>query len=112
MLISLYIQYLVLPIYEYYLILITESVVILMQRQPRELDAVLPQCYNKLMQLEGVYSVQEPHFWTLCSDVFVGTIKLEVGRNADPRYIVSSANNIFSAVGIRKLHVQLDYALT
>jgi zinc transporter 5/7 len=64
------------------------------------------------MQLEGVYSVQEPHFWTLCSDVFVGTIKLEVARNADPRYIVSSTHNIFSAVGIRKLHVQLDYSLT
>jgi len=54
--------------------LMKESWEILMQRQPVALDHVLPPCYNKVVQIPGVYSVQEPHFWTLCSDVYVGWI--------------------------------------
>ena len=52
------------------------------------------------MQLEGVYSVQEPHFWTLCSDIFVGMIKLEVAAKADAKYIQSQTHNIFMQVCI------------
>ncbi|KAF4522970.1 hypothetical protein B566_EDAN009560 [Ephemera danica] len=92
------------------LALIKESVQVLMQRQPTSLDDLLPQCYTKVMQLEGVYSVQEPHFWTLCSDVFVGALKLEVAKSADARYILSHTHNIFTAVGVRQLYVQLDFA--
>ena len=83
---------------------------VLMQRQPSALDTVLPQCYRKVSQLEGVYSVQEPRFWTLCSDVYVGAVKLEVAKTADPRYILSHTHMIFTAVGVRQLHVQLDFA--
>lgn len=92
------------------LALIKESVLILMQRQPTALDVALPQCYQKVMQLAGVYSVQEPHFWTLCSDVYVGALKLEVSRASDPKYIVSHTHMIFAAVGVKQLYVQLDYA--
>lgn len=92
------------------LALIKDSILILMQRQPVSLDHVLPQCYQKVSQLAGVYSIQEPHFWTLCSDVYVGAIKLEVAKNADPKYIVSHTQLIFAGVGVRQLYVQLDYA--
>ena len=51
-------------------------------------------------QLEGVYSVHEPHFWTLCSDVFVGAVKVEVAHGADVKYIQSQTHNIFTAVCI------------
>lgn len=54
----------------------------------------------QVSQLEGVYSVQEPHFWTLCSEVYIGTIKLEVAMNADTRYILSQTHNIFTQVRI------------
>ncbi|XP_012275612.1 zinc transporter 7 [Orussus abietinus] len=90
--------------------LIKESVLVLMQRQPAALDHVLPQCYNKVTQLAGVYSVQEPHFWTLCSDVYVGCLKLEVARTVDPKYVVAHTQMIFQAAGVRQLTVQLDYA--
>lgn len=90
--------------------LLKESFIILMQRQPSALDRVLPQCYNKVTQLVGVYSVQDQHFWTLCSDVYVGCLKLEVARTADPKYVVSHTQMIFQEVGVRQLTVQLDYA--
>ncbi|WAR24415.1 ZNT7-like protein [Mya arenaria] len=65
---------------------------------------------DPVSQLEGVYSVQEPHFWTLCSEVFVGTIKLEVASKADAKYILSQTHNIFTQAGIKQLYVQLDFA--
>jgi len=94
------------------LALIRESVVILMQRQPRELDHLLPTAYQKIQQLDGVLSVQEPHFWTLCSNTFVGSIKIEIERNSDPRYISAQAHFIFSNIGVKQCYVQLDYSLT
>lgn len=91
------------------LALIKDSVMILMQRQPTSLDNVLPQCYQKVVSLAGVYSVQEPHFWTVCSDFYVGGIKLEVSKNVDPKYVVSHTQMIFASVGVRQVYVQLDY---
>ncbi|CAH1116918.1 unnamed protein product [Phaedon cochleariae] len=91
------------------LALIKDSIMVLMQRQPVSLDNVLPQCYQKVVSLAGVYSVQEPHFWTLCSDVYVGAIKLEVSKTVDPKYVVSHTQMIFASVGVRQLYVQLDY---
>lgn len=89
--------------------LIKESVTVLMQRQPAAIDRALPQCYQKVTGLAGVYSVQEPHFWTLCSDVYIGAIKLEVSKNVDPKYVVSHTRMIFEAIGIKQITVQLDY---
>ena len=65
-----------------------------------------------MSQLEGVYSLHEPHFWTLCSDVYVGAVKVEVAPNADAKYILSQTHNIFTAVskmfmriGMKKLEI-------
>lgn len=91
------------------LALIKDSVAVLMQRQPYALDNVLPQCYQKVISLAGVYSVQEPHFWTLCSDVYVGALKLEVSKNVDPKYVVQHTQMIFASIGVKQLFVQLDY---
>ncbi|XP_074640570.1 zinc transporter 7-like [Tubulanus polymorphus] len=88
--------------------LLRDSVGILMQRTPKELDHVLPSCYQRVSNLEGVYSVQEPHFWTLCSEVYVGTIKLEVAMDADVKYILSHTHNIFTQNNVRQLYVQID----
>ncbi len=89
--------------------LIKDSIFILMQRQPKELDDRLPHCYQKVMQLPDVYTIQEPHFWTLCSGVYVGSLKLEVSKDADLKYIVSHTHLIFTSIGVRQLYVQLDY---
>lgn len=89
--------------------LIRESVSVLMQRQPASIDSVLPQCYQKVTGLAGVYSVQEPHFWTLCSDVHIGAIKLQVSKNVDPTYVTTHTRTIFEAIGIKQITIQLDY---
>lgn len=89
--------------------LIKESAGILMQRQPMEIDNQLQQCYQRVTGLAGVYSVQEPHFWTLCSDAYIGALKLEVSKNVDPKYVVSHTRMIFEAIGVKQITIQLDY---
>jgi len=89
--------------------LVAESVAILMQRTPKQLDSQLPDCFQKVMQLQGVQGVQETHFWTLCSNYYCGGLKIEVMAHADPKYIVSHTQMIFRSVGVTQLYVQLDY---
>lgn len=90
--------------------LLRNSFGILMQRTPIEIENQLPACYQRVMQLDGVYSVQDPHFWTLCTNNFVGTIKVEVKSNADPKYILNHVHSIFSQIGVRQVYVQIDYS--
>ena len=90
--------------------LLQDSIGILMQRTPSSLDQSIHGCHQKVMQLEGVYRIHEPHFWTLCSDVYVGTIKLQIAPNANPSYIQSQAHNIYAQVGVRQLYVQIDFS--
>ena len=61
----------------------------------------------QVSQLEGVYSIQDPHFWTLCTDVFIGMIKLEVAPDADMKYVQSQTHNIFYQVRA-KIYIQLS----
>ncbi|XP_062308664.1 zinc transporter 7 isoform X1 [Osmerus eperlanus] len=88
--------------------LLRESIGILMQRTPPSLDIALPECYQRVQQLQGVYNLQEPHFWTLCTDVYIGTLKLLVAPDADVRWILSQTHNIFTQVGVRQLYVQIE----
>jgi len=89
--------------------LLADSVAILMQRSPKQLDHQLADCYQRVMQLEGVQGVHEQHFWTLCSNYYCGGLKLEVLPDCDPKYIISHTQNIFRSVNVTQLYVQLDY---
>ncbi|XP_074525013.1 zinc transporter 7 isoform X1 [Halichoeres trimaculatus] len=90
--------------------LLRESIGILMQRTPPSLDNALPECYQRVQQLQGVYNLQEPHFWTLCTDVYIGTLKLLVAPDADTRWILSQTHNVFTQAGVRQLYVQIETA--
>lgn len=52
----------------------------------------------QVQQLQGVYNLQEPHFWTLCTDVYIGTLKLLIAPDADGKWILSQTHNIFTQV--------------
>uniref|UniRef100_A0A4W5RSE3 Zinc transporter n=1 Tax=Hucho hucho TaxID=62062 RepID=A0A4W5RSE3_9TELE len=90
--------------------LLRESIGILMQRTPPSLDNALPECYQRVQQLQGVYNLQEPHFWTLCTDVYIGTVKLLIAPDADGKWILSQTHNIFTQAGVRQLYVQVEVA--
>lgn len=90
--------------------LLKEAVSVLMQRVPHSLDVHLQSCFQRVASLDGVYSVQDKHFWTLCSGVYIGNLKLEVARRADVNAILLHTQAIFKQVGVDKLFVQTEYA--
>lgn len=90
--------------------LVRDSAGVLMQRTPSAIERMLPNLYTRVVGLAGVHAVQEPHFWTLCSNVHVGAIKLEVAKEVDPRYVTEQAGRIFREAGVKHLTVQLDYS--
>merc|ERR1719361_1075117 len=92
--------------------LISESVEILMQRQPRQLDGKLQGCYNKVASLKGVQGIQQTNFWTLCTDYFVGGIEIDVDRDADSKYLLTYTQLIFREAGVQQLYIQLNYEQT
>lgn len=85
---------------------------ILIQRQPVELDDILPVCYMKLYELSGVNNVLNAHFWTLSTNgFFVGSLILEVLNinTVDPNQLVRQVKMIFNQVDVKLLTVELNY---
>uniref|UniRef100_A0A8C6Z4X7 Zinc transporter n=1 Tax=Nothoprocta perdicaria TaxID=30464 RepID=A0A8C6Z4X7_NOTPE len=83
--------------------LLKESIGILMQRTPPSLENTLPQ------RAQYTQILHDPHFWTLCTDVYIGTLKLLIAPDADARWILSQTHNIFTQVClIRRNHTHVQ----
>ncbi|UYV85082.1 SLC30A7 [Cordylochernes scorpioides] len=80
--------------------LLVDSFGVLMQRTPPSLEPHIPQCLQRVCQIPDVFSVQDPHFWTICSNRFAGSIRLEVSPSADLRPIISHTQAIFAQVSL------------
>lgn len=90
--------------------LLRDSISVIMQRTPKSLEDQLPACYHRINSLEGVHSIHEPHFWTLCSDNYVGTIGVEIARTADYTYIQNTVRSIFTQIGVKQVHIEIHFA--
>lgn len=88
--------------------LLRDSIFVLMQRIPVELDDKLPGCLYKIQNLSGVLSIHETHFWALNSDTYIGCLKLEIARGADSRFIKANAKNLLTHIGVEKANIQID----
>jgi zinc transporter 5/7 len=88
--------------------LIKSSTFILMQRSPEELDSRLSGCFEEVTQVHGVYSIQEPHFWTLCSEYYVGALRVIIAPNADAEKVLHHVRSIFLRAGVTQVTVQIE----
>eukprot|EP00794_Sanderia_malayensis_P008180 gene8180-9057_t len=88
--------------------LLFDSGAVLMQRTPIEIEHQLPIAYQRVSQLDGVYSLQDPHFWTLCSKHYVGSIRLLISPAADNSSILGQTHAIFGELGVQQLYVQIE----
>ena len=66
----------------------------------------------KVRHLEGVYNVHDVHFWTLSSDNYVGSLRVEISRTADYNYVQSSIRSVFLSLGVKTVYIEIDYALS
>jgi len=52
----------------------------------------------KVQDLEGVVSVHDQHFWTLCSNMHYGSVVIETVEDANSQKILGAARTIFTQV--------------
>lgn len=90
--------------------LLRESVGILMQRIPTGLEKNVHIGYQRVNQMEDVFSIQDPHFWALSSNVWIGTLRLLVAPTADTHKILSQTHHIFMELGVKQLYVQIEHS--
>lgn len=88
--------------------LLRDSVYVLMQRVPVDIEDKIPECLYRIQNIDGVLSVHDAHFWTLYSDNYVGSLKLEVKQAANHRHVLTNAKYILTQIGIERLHIQID----
>lgn len=92
--------------------LLRDSVSIIMQRSPKELDNQLASVHQKITTIDGVYSLHDFHIWTLCTDSYVASLRVEVARNTDYGYIQNMIRSIFSQLGVKNVYIEVNYAAT
>lgn len=90
--------------------LLKDSVGILMQRIPVGLEKNVHIAYQRVNQMDDVFSIQDPHFWTLSSNVWIGSLRLLVAPTADTHKILSQTHHIFMELGVKQLYVQIEHS--
>ncbi|KAJ3177209.1 hypothetical protein HDU85_005987 [Gaertneriomyces sp. JEL0708] len=88
--------------------LLKSSGTVLLQAVPEGLQGELVNVYRKVMQIEGVVSYSQPHFWELSQDNNVGTIKLQVRRDVDDENVRLRVLEVFNEAGVRNMVVQIE----
>ena len=51
-----------------------------------------------MQELEGVVSIHDTHFWTLCTDIHYGTAIVDILEGSDSQKILSATRSIFTQV--------------
>ena len=72
---------------------------------------MVPYLSFQVTQIQGVYGIHG-NFWTLCSNSFVGNVKLDVSNDVNAKYVIERTQIIFKDIGVQELFVQLDYEKT
>ena len=49
----------------------------------------------------------EPHFWTLCSGTYMGSLRLEVVAQSDATRVVAMARSILKQVGVSQVTIEV-----
>ncbi|XP_070543256.1 proton-coupled zinc antiporter SLC30A5-like [Ptychodera flava] len=88
--------------------LLKESSLILLQRTPPELECKLTEGFDKVMNIEGVLSYRDQHFWEHSSDITAGTVHIQVMPDVSEQKIISQVTAIFKEYGINNFTVQVE----
>lgn len=64
----------------------------------------------QIYEQEEVLQIHDPHFWTLCTGTYMGTLRLEVIGQADASRLVAMARSILQQVGVSQVTIEVTYA--
>ncbi|KAK6155152.1 hypothetical protein DH2020_009400 [Rehmannia glutinosa] len=88
--------------------LLRNSAEILLQRVPRSYEQDIKEALNDVMNLKGVFGIQNQHFWSFTNTDIVGTIHLHVSADTDKVSIRKQVSEILHDAGIKDLVMQVE----
>ncbi len=62
--------------------------------------------HTQVYEQEGVVQVHSPHFWTLCSGEYMGSLRLEIVSNADSARLVATSKGILKGAGLTDIVIE------
>lgn len=88
--------------------LIKDTSLILLLRTPSDMETNISQALYKVLNLDGVVSYRDPHFWYHTSSKVFGTLHINVSQDCIEQKLVSQVCNIMKDAGIHSVTVQVE----
>jgi zinc transporter 5/7 len=91
--------------------LLKDSILVLLQRVPKEKEGSFFDALDEIMKIEHVMNVYDPHLWQYSSSVIVATVRVYVNARANEQRIISQSKDILHEHGFSECSVQVDKEL-
>ncbi|EYU44685.1 hypothetical protein ABFS82_08G016700 [Erythranthe guttata] len=89
--------------------LLRNSGEILLQRVPRSCEHDLKGAVSEVMNVKGIFGIQNLRVWSFTNSDIVGTIHLHVSADTDKASVRKRVSHILHDAGIKDLEMQLEY---
>ena len=88
--------------------LVKSSALQLLQRVPQGYEYKVAELYRKIASIEGVLGFSQAHFWELCANKYIGTIKVQASEHGSEQRIRLLVSQAMREMGVTNSVVQVD----
>ncbi|ESP05676.1 hypothetical protein LOTGIDRAFT_103228 [Lottia gigantea] len=88
--------------------LLKETGSILLLRTPGHLETELSESLQSILNIEGVISYRDPHFWHHTSDKILGLIHVQISPESSEQKIITQVTSILKEAGIINVMIQVE----
>ncbi|KJE97998.1 zinc transporter 5 [Capsaspora owczarzaki ATCC 30864] len=80
----------------------------LLQQTPPDMEHALQSALQRVLQLDGVLGIRDPHFWNHAPSVMVGTVHVHIAAQASEGRVMAGVAQLLRGAGITELCVQIE----
>lgn len=91
--------------------LLKDSIMVLLQRVPKEDEGAFYTALDKISKLDNVVNIYDPHLWQYSSAVKVVSVRVYVNARANEQQIISDSKEILQESGFSECSIQVDKEL-
>ncbi|KAL4227543.1 hypothetical protein ACF0H5_012986 [Mactra antiquata] len=88
--------------------LLKETSHILLLRCPSDMERDLSEALNRVLNLEGIISYRDPHFWYHTSSKVFGTLHVNISHDCTEQKIITQVGAIFKEAGLHSVTIQTE----
>ncbi|XP_045216205.2 proton-coupled zinc antiporter SLC30A5-like [Mercenaria mercenaria] len=88
--------------------LLKETSCILLLRCPADMEKDISEALSKVLNLEGIVSYRDPHFWYHTSGKVFGTLHIHISHDGVEQKLISQVSAILKDSGLHSVTVQVE----